>query len=179
MCFAFVTKLFVKTHHVMCVCMKKCSYNSASIVLLLERSSSKDRPQLENNKNFSQLLSWWRKTFGPWSTNLMSAATVVATNLGQRTMLLLLLGQTRLWWLHLTKLAWDSTVPWEPQKCCCPCLFVLLFFSFYLHSLGHCCKSQQRCSKKLSSLNLEFANLLKSRRSPGEEGVNLAAGCPT
>ena len=125
-----MTKLFVKTHHVMCVCMKKCSYNSASIVLLLERSSSKDRPQLENNKNFSQLLSWWRKTFGPWSTNLMSAATVVATNLGQRTMLLLLLGQTRLWWLHLTKLAWDSTVPWEPQKCCCPCLFVLLFLAF-------------------------------------------------
>ena len=57
-------------------------------------------------------------------------------------------------------------------------LFVLFYLvSFYLHSLAHCCKIQQRCSKKLSSLNLEFAKLFNWRgQSPGE-GVNLAGWC--
>ena len=57
-------------------------------------------------------------------------------------------------------------------------LFVLFYLvSFYLHSLAHCCKIQQRCSKKLSSLNLEFAKLFNwPGQSPGE-GVNLAGWC--
>ena len=88
---------------------------------------------------------------------------------------LLLQGQTRLQWLQ-PKIGLGRRPLRAPKMLpLFVCLFVLFYlvFSFYLHSLAHCCKIQQRCSKKLSSLNLEFAKLFNWRgQSPGE-GVNL------
>ena len=60
----------------------------------------------------------------------------------------------------------------SPKNAAAVCSLTVLV-SFYLRSL-HCCKIQLRCSKKLSSLYLEFGKLFNWRgQSPGE-GVNLA-----
>ena len=60
----------------------------------------------------------------------------------------------------------------SPKNAAAVCSLTVLV-SFYLRSL-HCCKIQLRCSKKLSSLYLEFGKLFNWQgQSPGE-GVNLA-----
>ena len=65
-------------------------------------------------------------------------------------------GQTRLQWLVQPKIGQGRNSPSleSPKNAAAVCSLTVLV-SFYLRSL-HCCKIQLRCSKKLSSLYLDF-----------------------